>query len=273
MRWFRRKPQTKTCIVEVEGQRLRVGIKPGDHPALLLFNGIGARLELLEPFTRLLSDVETIVFDVPGVGGSPLPRRPYRFSRLARLADAMLRVLGYEGQLDALGVSWGGAAAQQFAYTCRERCRRLVLAATTAGAVMVPGRLSALSRMLNARRYSEPGYMREIAAELYGGVLRREPERIEAYAEYMKPPLRLGYLYQQLAITGWTSLRWLPALRQPTLVLTGKDDPLVPPLNGRILSSLIPGARLEVIDDGHLFLLTSAGLVAPMVKQFLRAPA
>jgi pimeloyl-ACP methyl ester carboxylesterase len=45
---------------------------------------------------------------------------------------------------------------------------------------------------------------------------------------------------------------WLFLLRQPTLVLSGKDDPLVPAVNGRILSFMIPGAQLRLFDDGHL---------------------
>jgi pimeloyl-ACP methyl ester carboxylesterase len=44
--------------------------------------------------------------------------------------------------------------------------------------------------------------------------------------------------------------------RQPTLVLMGRDDPLVPSVNGCILARLIPNARLQIIDNGHLFMVT-----------------
>ena len=64
-------------------------------------------------------------------------------------------------------------AAQQFAYTSGPRCRRLILAATTPGVLMIPGRLSLLRRMFDARRYNDPQYMTRIAAELYGGAVRR----------------------------------------------------------------------------------------------------
>jgi hypothetical protein len=43
----------------------------------------------------------------------------------------------------------------------------------------------------------------------------------------------------------------------------------VPVANGRILASLIPHARLIVIDDGHLFLVTRAGEAAAMISEFL----
>ena len=84
--------------VTIGRQTLRVGVKRGRHPTpLLIFNGIGANLELLEGVATALPDIEVVVFDVPGVGGSPLPRRPYRLRTLARLADALLTTLGYRG--------------------------------------------------------------------------------------------------------------------------------------------------------------------------------
>ena len=55
---------------DVGGQTLRVGIRPGDKacPPLLLFNGIGANIELAEPFIEALDGPETIIFDVPWGG-------------------------------------------------------------------------------------------------------------------------------------------------------------------------------------------------------------
>jgi pimeloyl-ACP methyl ester carboxylesterase len=85
----------------------------------LLFNGIGAPLELLQPFVDEVDPaVEVIRFDVPGVGRSPLPTLPYRLRQLSRLIDQTLDDLGYE-QVDALGLSWGGALATQFAWSAR----------------------------------------------------------------------------------------------------------------------------------------------------------
>ena len=52
--------------------------------------------------------------------------------------------------------------------------------------------------------------------------------------------------------------------------MMGTDDPIVPLVNGRILAKLIPNAQLVTIDDGHLFLLTSAKEAATRVTEFLR---
>jgi len=255
---------------DVEGQTLRVGVRHGDEtrPPLLLFNGIGANIELLEPFLDALDGPEAIVFDVPGVGGSPAPTLPYRPSTLARLAARLLDQLGHP-QVDVLGVSWGGALAQQFAYQKGERCRRLVLAATSPGHLMVPGRLTVLLKMATPRRYKDFDYMKRIAGDIYGGALRGAPELAGEHLRHVRWSSDYGYYLQLLAAFGWSSLPWLRLLAQPTLIIAGTDDPIVPVANGRILASLIPDARLATIDDGHLFLVTSAGESAAMITEFL----
>ncbi|QBR02307.1 poly(3-hydroxyalkanoate) depolymerase [Paraburkholderia pallida] len=257
--------------LDLDGQLLRVGVRRGrdDGVPLLLFNGIGANLELVEPFVAALEDVTVIVFDVPGVGGSPAPLIPYRFSTLAVLSEKLLTRLGYAGPVDVLGVSWGGALAQQFAHLYPRRCRKLILAATSPGVIMVPARLSVLAKLVGPRRYTDPAYLKEVGAEIYGGAYRRDATLLDEHSRHIQAPRGRGYLYQLLAASGWTSLPWLGALRQPTLVMHGNDDPIVPLTNAKILAARIPKATLHVIDDGHLFLITRAREVAPLVKRFL----
>ncbi len=257
-------------MMEVEGQKLRVATKPGPvgKPPLLMFNGIGANLELGVPFLSQLKDTGAIIFDVPGIGGSPLPALPYRPSTLARWAKKLCQQLGYE-QVDVSGVSWGGGLAQQFARQYPKICRKLVLAATSAGWVMVPGAPSVLSKMASIRRYTDPGYMRSIAAEIYGGDFRHDDTLINSHAAAMRPSSNTGYTLQLLAMVGWTSAPWLWRLRQPTLIISGTDDPLIPVANARLLDKLIPNSRLELIDNGHLFLVTQPEESAVMIEDFL----
>jgi poly(3-hydroxyalkanoate) depolymerase len=253
------------------GQTLRYGRRsgPDDEPPLLVCNGIGANLELLAPFVTALANRTVVTFDVPGVGGSPAPPLPYRLRDIADLADRLMRRLGHAGAIDLLGVSWGGTLAQQFAYDHPKRCRKLILAATSCGTLMVPGRLSVLSKLVSPRRFHDPLYLRRVAPEIYGGALRRDATLIDPHVEQIEPPHSLAYLYQLGAFCGWTSLPWLHRLRQPTLILAGSEDPLVPMINARILAHLIPRARLQVIDDGHLFIVTSARAAAASVTFFL----
>ena len=257
--------------VVVGSQTLRVGVKRGESSIpLVIFNGIGANLELLEGVARALQGIEVVTFDMPGIGGSSLPRRPYRFKTLARMTEGMLDALGYRGYVDALGVSWGGALAQQFARTCAHRCRRLVLAATSAGSLMLPGRWSALLTLISPRRYRDPAFMLRVAPTIYGGKIAQHPDLMMPFARHMKAPDRRGYLLQQLALAGWTSVPWLWRLRQPTLILAGTRDPLVHVVNAKLMHRLIPHSRLQLIDDGHLFLLTTKEVVADSIVHFLR---
>jgi poly(3-hydroxyalkanoate) depolymerase len=258
--------------IVVDGQPLRVAVRPGTGASVpvLLVNGIGASLELLQPFVDQLDPaLDVIRFDVPGVGGSPLPARPYRFSGLCRLMALLLSTLGYD-EADVLGISWGGAVAQHFAVLQRGRCRRLVLVSTATGMLMVPARPAVLARMATPRRYLDPGYLRSVAADLYGGSARTDPDRVAAlmHAESRVGSAR-GYLYQLAAGTGWTSLPFLPLIRRPTLIVSGDDDPIIPLANARLMHSLIPRSQLHVFHGGHLGLVTEAAELAPVIGRFL----
>ncbi len=238
---------------------------------LLFLNGLGANIELAQPFIDALDGPTVVIFDVPGVGGSPTPPSPYRPAGMARLAAGLLDHLGY-AEADVLGVSWGGAIAQQFAFQHGSRCRRLVLAATSPGALMVPAHPSVLLKMATPRRYLDREYARRVVGEVYGGAFRNDPEAAEQTLRHVRFSSRRGYYLQLAAALGWTSLPWLFLLRQPTLVMAGADDPIVPTINARILQWLIPDARLEILDCGHLFLVTLPAESARIVDAFLKEP-
>ena len=90
-------------FVEVDGVNLRVATQQGRTGLpLLLFNGIGANLELCFPFMEAMKDREIVIFDIPGVGRSEMSWRPRRFSGLARLANKLLDRLGYQ-RVDVIG--------------------------------------------------------------------------------------------------------------------------------------------------------------------------
>lgn len=260
--------------VTAAGRTLRVAVRPGTDdsvPPLLLMNGIGASLEVLQPFVDALDPRRTVVrFDVPGVGGSPRPVVPYNLTTFSPVVAAMLTRLGYEEPVDVLGLSWGGGLAQHFAVQNRRRVRRLILAATATGSLMVPANPRVLARMLTPRRHRDPEYARTIAGEIYGGTMRAHPERA---AEVLHSASRLGprrgYYFQLAASTGWSSLPFLKLIRQPTLLVMGDDDPIVPVVNARIMARLLPDARLHLYRGGHIALITEAGELAPVIEEFL----
>lgn len=260
----------RTDNIEIDGLNLRVRTWPGEGagPPLLIFNGIGGNFEQLQPFVQALDGVKTISFDAPGTGGSSTPGTPYRFSGLAKLTKRLLDELGYD-VVDVLGISWGGGLAQQFAYQFPSRCRRLILAATSTGHLMVPGKPTALLRMMSPWRYFKPQNMIATAPYIYGGSFKDSPELAIEHAARIRRPSGLGYYWQVFAVCGWTSVFWLHRLSQRTLILAGDDDPLIPVVNARIMNRLIPNSSVRIVDCGHLFIVTRADEVARMVREFL----
>lgn len=261
--------------IAVRGISARVSVRPGvgartGEPPLLLCNGIGVSLEALQPLVDHLDPERALVrFDVPGIGGSALPPTPYPIAALSSWATALMAKLGHK-RFDVLGLSWGGGLAQQLAVQSPRKVRRVVLVATGTGCLMVPASPRVLGIMSTPRRHRDPEYAARVAPEIYGGSMRTDPARGAAllHATTRSGPKR-GYYYQLAAMAGWTSLPFLGLLRQPTLVMGGDDDPIIPAVNPRMQAAMIPRARLHLYHGGHLGILTEADELAPVIDAFL----
>lgn len=257
---------------KVGGRDLRVATwrlgMASEHPPILFFNGIGANIEAVAPLAAALDDRTFVMFDMPGVGGSPEPVVPYTPWTMAWTSTQLLDQLGID-KVDVMGISWGGGMAQHFAIQHPGRTRKLVLIATSAGMLMMPGNPKALTKMANPRRYIDPDFMLKNFETLYGEGLGKGPGK-KGHMSRLKPPSPRGYFYQLLAMMGWTSAPALPFLRKPTLILMGDDDQIVPPINGRFLNSLIPDSKLvELEGGGHLFLLSHKEQCLEEIRAFL----
>jgi len=258
-------------IQTVGRQKLRtaVWVGDGDKRPILFFNGIGANLELIAPLAHALPDRDIITFDLPGVGKSPSPVIPYRPWWVAYAASTILKRLGYD-KVDVIGVSWGGGAAQQFAFQHRARVNKLVLAATTSGMTMVPGNIDALSRMATPQRYTDPNFMKDNFQRLYS----EDPGPSHDHVSKISAPTMRGYLFQLMAMWGWSSLPFLPFVNKPTLIMMGDKDRIVPLINGRILHTFMPNAKLHIVKGGgHLFIVSRLKQIAPVLREFLDGPA
>ena len=264
--------ETEVQTVTLAGQPIRYHIRRGDgrSPPLLLLCGIGAAFEVLQPVVDALDpDREVIRFDVPGVGGSPVGPIPYSFPALACLTHRLLNRLGYQ-HVDVLGLSWGGGLAQQLAVQHPRTVRRLVLVSTATGILMIPGHPSTLLKMLTPRRFRDPEYAAGVAAYLYGGSARRHSGDLRRlFRAQAHAGSRRGYLFQLAAGAGWTSLPFLGLIKQPTLILSGDDDPIIPLANAHLMARLIRRSELHVYPGGHVELVLEAPTLTPVITGFL----
>ncbi len=259
----------KFSMETVDGRTLRVAVwwasKATTKLPILFFNGIGANIEAMAPMAELLDDRDFITFDMPGIGGSPDPVVPYNALLMARIAALLLD--RFEMPIvDVMGVSWGGAMAQQFALQNSTRTNKLILVATSAGMLMVPGNPAALVKMADPRRYIDPDFMAKHFKTLYGGMVGNKAEHIGR----ITPPSKTGYFYQLMAMMGWTSAPFLPFMKTETLIMMGDDDQIVPLANGKFLNFLIPNSDLFVVKNGgHLFLLSHVEESIAEIRAFL----
>jgi pimeloyl-ACP methyl ester carboxylesterase len=226
-------------LLDVRGLRVRMRVE-GDGDPVLLLNGLTRPLESWGPFAESLHGRTLICFDAPGVGGSPTPILPLSISTLAALAAAMLDEVGVD-RADVLGFSHGGAVAQQLAAQAPARVRGLVLVSTSCGVGATAAGNSAMSA---SRKQSDAG-------------------------SWPRPDA-VGALWHSLAISSWSSIPFLGAIRAPTLVVCGSRDRVVPPANSTLLARRIPDAELATLPAGHdLQRRGPAGTLAARVTEFL----
>lgn len=255
---------------KVDGMELRVARwrldKPSKHPPVLFFNGIGANIEAVAPLAEALSERGFIMFDMPGTGESRDPVIPYNPFTMSWTALSLIERFGLE-KVDVMGMSWGGAMAQHFALQHAGHVRRVVLAATSPGMMMIPGDPMMLAQMADPFSAINEMLMREYLTALDNA---DESKLARNSIGNISAPSSTGYFYQLMALAGWTSLPALPFMDKPVLVMMGESDPIVPLSNGQLLASMIPDARLEVFEGaGHLFLMTHPKDSLRLLREFL----
>jgi len=255
---------------DYNGLSVRYGIRKGKKGTipLLMFNGIGQNIEVLKPVIDKLPGIEVIIYDVPGAGLSDNPSYPWRYSCHAVLAAKLIKTLGYD-QVNVLGLSWGGALAQQFSFQYPKKVNKMILVAACAGQAMIPGKLRAYMGMLSPRRLWDKDYMRKIIPHIYGGTAPSKRDEIDAHLERVRAPNNKGYISQCLALIGWSSLPWLNRIKQPTLILHGAQDPLIPACNAKIMAGLLPNSTLKFFKCGHMFILTKLDETAAHINNFV----
>ena len=243
----------------------------GAGPGLALAHGAGGSIDgNYGPILDELAAGHTVVgVDYPGTGATPRSERPLD---LDELADQLVAAADAEGleTFAVAGYSLGGPVAIRAAIRHPERVKALILTATFAQrdtklalAADVWHRLDAAGdRELLAK------YLNLIA--LSTTALRSlTDEQLQAAVTGLAGAIAAG-TPEQTELVGRADVRDdLARIAVPTLVIVTGRDPLVSPELQRELAAAIPGARLAVLDAGHLPIVEQPETWRDLITGFL----
>ena len=249
----------------------------GDGEPLLLLPGLGADHHLFdlqrEAFARRH---RLILVDNRDAGASDEAPSPYGIAEMAQDALAVVDRVG-GGRFHVLGVSMGGAIAQQVALQAPDRVASLVLVSTW-------GRTDPFLRAvlegwrLMITRLTPEEFLAAQAPWLFSARFLAAPTPdVVALERDMRErgwPRSVAAFERQLsACLGHDALAILTILQTPTLVLVGEDDILTPPRYGRALAAMLGRGELGLlVGSGHACLLESPKPFAERVLRFLARP-
>jgi pimeloyl-ACP methyl ester carboxylesterase len=246
---------------------------------VLLLMGLGGRaLDWGTEFPAALAENHRVVrMDNRGVGASPKARGGYELGDLARDAVVVLDAVGAPSA-SVVGVSMGGMIAQLLAIEHPNRVDRLVLLSTNFGGPSVepphPEAMTLFDPTTFLSRGKDPIEMFRHTLTVISapGFVERRPDAVSSLLENVRvQPTRSGAFMAQLqAILMSDRSEAVRQIRQPTLVIHGDSDGLVPVSNGRALAERIPGSRFALIQDcGHMAMWERPEELSRLVKQFL----
>jgi len=263
--------------VDASGTELHY-LRAGEGEPLLLIQGMSAtHLTWGRPFLdELEGSFDCIVFDNRGMGLSGPAEMPFTIADMAADTVGLLDALGLE-TAHVVGISMGGMIAQELALAHPERIRTLTLGATYCGGpegtLMAPEDL----QMLGAAMASgDPDQVFRAMWEInLSPRFREDDSRFAAFAEMgaALPAPKEVILQQMRACGAHDTSQRLGTIELPTLVVHGDVDRLLGPGNGRQIASLIPAARLEMLEGiGHMFWWEQPSRSAELIREHALAP-
>lgn len=244
----------------------------GSGPWLTLAHSLSTDLSLWDDLAaKLATRFSVLRYDARGHGGSDAPEGPYSFDQLVADLVGLLDALKIE-RTHFVGLSMGGMLGQHFALAAPVRLDRLALVSS---ACRVPPEAGALwdERIATARARGMAAHVEPTLARWFTAPYR------DAHPETMA---RIGALIAATPVAGFAgwggAIRTLDvcgrlgAVRAPTLVVVGADDPGTPPAASAAIAAGIPGARLEVIPAAsHQLVIEQAETFERLLVEFCAA--
>jgi pimeloyl-ACP methyl ester carboxylesterase len=249
-----------------DGTRIAYQVE-GEGPPLLLLAGQANNHHWWDGVREDFEAIRTTIsLDYRGTGASGKPETPYSTELFAQDALAVLDELDVS-VADVYGTSMGGRTAQILAGRSPERIGRLVLGCTSPGGGHGFERSDAVRRSLG--QFDRAAARRALAELMYTpGWLARHPGPYQTMGDPDMPDhARRLHLRASAAHDSWDLL---PAITARTLVLHGTGDVFNPAANAPLLTSRIPGARMELIEGArHAYFEEFRDAAGKLVVEFL----
>jgi pimeloyl-ACP methyl ester carboxylesterase len=247
----------------------------GRGDPLVLIMGLRRNAEWwIHQIPTLAKSFQVVVFDNRGAGRSDKPEMAYSIGLFAEDTKELMTSLGIP-RAHILGISMGGYIAQELAIRYPKMGRGLILGCTSPGGRRaVPMSQDRLARFTAIQGLSPEQILRKDMDIYFSNqYVEANPEKIGRFIEFSlrhyQPPE--AFQRQFAACLAHDTVDRLQAITQPTLILSGDDDPLVPPENSRILKELIPQAELVFFPQGrHCFFMEKPELFNRKVIDFLK---
>jgi len=258
----------------INGINLHYDVHGRGQP-LLFINGLGQPSIAWDPaFIRDMSQTyQVITFDNRGTGLSDKPDEPYSIAMFAAEAIGLLDLLNIP-RAHMFGVSMGGMIAQELAAHYQPRVASLILGCTTPGGRNAVAAPPESMKMLAGRAGMTPeeagreGWKLSFSDEFIRTHQAELEENLQRTLTHATP--RFAYERHFQATMTLRVFKHLKEITAPTLVVTGRNDILIPSANSEIIAREIPGAELKIFDNvGHGFFISARQPFTATMKEFL----
>jgi 3-oxoadipate enol-lactonase len=222
-----------------------------DGPFVVWLGSLGSTTAMWDPQIAEFDDrFRNVLIDHPGHGTSPTLPGPYTIAGLADGVVAHLDDAGIE-RAHVVGLSIGAMVGMAMAIDHPERVDRVALLCTSA---QLGPSTAWEERAAAVRDAGGPGVIAEIVVGRWLSPDYRgaHPDEFAAFVEMVSSVDAEGYALCCEAIAAMDLRADLPAVRAPTLVISGALDPATPLEHGELIASLVPGARMEIVEAAHL---------------------
>jgi pimeloyl-ACP methyl ester carboxylesterase len=267
--------------IEIGGTPVNyVDIGEGELEPIVFVHGLGGQWQnFLENIPRAAQERRVIALDLPGFGSSPPPRGKVTIPGYGRCVDALCEQLSL-GRVDMVGNSMGGYVAAEVAIQVPKRIDQLILvsAAGISSSDVARRPVQTAGRVATAIVSYTAIRLREIAARpksrhMALALVARYPSLLRAdlaWEGFFKGAGKPGFDDALRASLEYDFRDRLPEIRQPTLIVWGENDSIIPVKDAAEFERLIPDSRKVVMKDtGHIPMAERPQTFNDLMMEFL----